>query len=298
MPKFNSVLIMIGVYSVLFCTALADDPGDPDSLIIGNLDGSHIQASPGDTIDIPLWLKNDEDVASMWIPIGTTDQFITERLGGILYDFLTYWDIAEFLTTEPDQPFPEYTTQTIFAVHDLYKPWNDSLCNTEGNWLKIADLTVAISPDTSNIGQSTQPIEGYDPPCGPAVFGDETGFIIWAPTIVGRFIDIVVAGCDYVPGDINGNGLVQGSDVTYGSNYFKGLGPPPPDSCWNDSTESWLYSACDCNGNCVFTGSDVTYLTSYLKGIGDPPTWCPQTPPLNPPGLNSARRGRFDGTHH
>jgi len=89
-------------------------------------------------------------------------------------------------------------------------------------------------------------------------------------------------GCDYVPGDINGDGSVMGNDATYGVRYFKGLGDPPPDSCWNDSTESWLYSAGDANGSCTFTGSDITFLVAYFKGYNPEILWCPQTPPANP----------------
>jgi hypothetical protein len=98
--------------------------------------------------------------------------------------------------------------------------------------------------------------------------------------------------CSYVPGDINGDGGVIGSDVTYGVRYFKGIGNPPPDSCWNDSTDSWLYAAGDVNGNCLFIGSDITYLVAFFKGINPPPQWCPQTPPSS---LLSAKK-RHDKT--
>jgi len=37
--------------------------------------------------------------------------------------------------------------------------------------------------------------------------------------------------CDYIPGDINGDGDVIGSDVTFGVNYFRGSGSYPPDIC-------------------------------------------------------------------
>ncbi|RKX18256.1 MAG: hypothetical protein DRP26_05535 [Candidatus Zixiibacteriota bacterium] len=84
--------------------------------------------------------------------------------------------------------------------------------------------------------------------------------------------------CDYVPGDINGDDNVMGNDVTYGVRYFKGIGPQPPDSCWNDSTSSWLYSAGDVNGSCTFMGNDITFLVGYFKGCNPEILWCPQTP--------------------
>jgi len=94
--------------------------------------------------------------------------------------------------------------------------------------------------------------------------------------------------CYYIPGDINGDSRVIGGDVTYGVNYFIGLGNSPPDSCWNDSTMAWLYSAADVNGDCLFIGSDITCLVNYFCGGDIQPSWCPQTPPANPGLLRSA----------
>ncbi len=78
----------------------------------------------------------------------------------------------------------------------------------------------------------------------------------------------VTAGspCVYVIGDINGDGNRIGGDVTYGVRYFKGIGGPPPDSCYMDSTGAYLYVAGDVNGNCEFRGSDITRLVTYFKG--------------------------------
>lgn len=73
--------------------------------------------------------------------------------------------------------------------------------------------------------------------------------------------------CDYLIGDINGDGNRIGGDVTFGVRYFKGLGPNPPDSCYMDSTGTFLYVSGDVNGNCEFRGSDITRLVAYFKGI-------------------------------
>jgi hypothetical protein len=72
--------------------------------------------------------------------------------------------------------------------------------------------------------------------------------------------------CEYLPGDINGDGVRIGGDVTYGVRYFKGVGGPPPDSCYMDSISDYLYVAGDVNGNCEFRGSDITRLVSFFKG--------------------------------
>jgi hypothetical protein len=72
--------------------------------------------------------------------------------------------------------------------------------------------------------------------------------------------------CDYMQGDISGDGQRLGSDVTYGVRYFKGVGTVPKDSCFLDSTGTYLYVGGDVNGNCEFRGSDITRLVQYFKG--------------------------------
>jgi len=93
--------------------------------------------------------------------------------------------------------------------------------------------------------------------------------------------------CEYVPGDINGDGQVSGSDITYGAAYFRG-GAVPPDSCFDDSLQAWLYVAGDVNGNCEFLGSDISYLVSYFRGIHQALLWCPR---LAPPQTAVVRGG-------
>jgi hypothetical protein len=97
---------------------------------------------------------------------------------------------------------------------------------------------------------------------------------------IGFWTGYTGAGCDYIPGDINGDHQVIGSDVTYGVRYFKALGPPPPDSCFNFNKSKFLYSAGDVNGDCEFRGADITYLVAYFKGINPCLKWCPWTPPI------------------
>ena len=88
---------------------------------------------------------------------------------------------------------------------------------------------------------------------------------------------IFVSYCaDAVAGDVNGDGYVQGSDVTYAVSYFIMGGPPPPDSCM--CPDDFLYHAADVNGDCIFIGGDVTYLINYLTGGGPAPVFCSDCP--------------------
>jgi hypothetical protein len=65
---------------------------------------------------------------------------------------------------------------------------------------------------------------------------------------------------DFIPGDANGNGQLQVSDITFLINYFKGIGPMPDP-----------FLAGDANGDCSVEGSDVTYILAYFRGNGPAP---------------------------
>ncbi len=81
-----------------------------------------------------------------------------------------------------------------------------------------------------------------------------------------RDATITPSQCEYLIGDMSGDGQRLGGDVTYGVRYFKGIGTPPRDSCFMDSTGTYLYVAGDVNGNCEYRGSDITRLVAYFKG--------------------------------
>jgi parallel beta-helix repeat protein/predicted outer membrane repeat protein len=84
----------------------------------------------------------------------------------------------------------------------------------------------------------------------------------------------------YIPGDINGDRILGGGDVTYGVRFFKGLGTAPRDSCYLDSTSAWIYCSGDANGNCEFRGSDITFLVGYFKAVNPDVRYCHWTPPF------------------
>lgn len=88
----------------------------------------------------------------------------------------------------------------------------------------------------------------------------------------------------WLSGDMSGDGVRGGGDVTYGVRYFKGLGTPPPDSVYLDTTcdfidnGSWFYFRSDVNGDCRFSGADITRLVGYFKGTATTNP-CPYTRP-------------------
>ena len=73
--------------------------------------------------------------------------------------------------------------------------------------------------------------------------------------------------------------LVSSAQDDVGDADGRVVGDVPPDSCWNDSINVWLYAAGDVNGNCDVLGSDLSYFISYFRSINPEILWCPQTPP-------------------
>jgi len=234
--------------------------------MVGNLDGSFIAACPGDTIDVPVWAKCDENVGGMHIPIATDDQYIAEHLDGSFYDQLIYWWIIEFLPTRPDRPFENFTTQTILGVSiHMEGPDMDSLFNSQYNWVKIAEFKMIISSDTSNIGCTTQITKGREQLAGGVHFSNEMGSLDWSTALVAGGIAIVPDGYAYLPGDANmTNGLwppmVLGGDITYLVSYFRGL--PSSQPCLLDG----FWASADANGDCLVLGSDIVRLVNFFRG--------------------------------
>jgi hypothetical protein len=98
----------------------------------------------------------------------------------------------------------------------------------------------------------------------------------WADVFLAKFGPSLL-GCPYQPGDINGDGEVNGSDVLYSVIYFKG-GENPSIDCTMCRQIHPFYAAGDVNGSCVFNGVDITYYVRYLKGIGSL-EFCADCPP-------------------
>jgi beta-lactamase superfamily II metal-dependent hydrolase len=140
--------------------------------------------------------------------------------------------------------------------------------NSESKWLAATRFTVSIYPKTSGLPE-TLIVSGL-------VNGNSYYFAIKTTDKNLNLSGLSnsprgTAGpspCAYLLGDINGDGTVMGGDVTYGVRFFKALGLPPPDSCYDDSLpgNGYLYVAGDVNGDCEFRGSDITRLVSYFKG--------------------------------
>ena len=96
------------------------------------------------------------------------------------------------------------------------------------------------------------------------------------------------SGFPYIPGDVNGDGVVNVNDVTYLQNWLMGGGPAPP--YFAPCLSYRYYPAGDVDGNGVINFSDLTYLQDYVSGIGPAPIEPPNYPSMTSwgPSLNQA----------
>jgi hypothetical protein len=150
--------------------------------------------------------------------------------------------------------------------------------DVQNTWLFISPSGDTLAPGDSIIAQITLDARFV----GSAIYNGQIRLSSNDPDTpngtVPVTLDVRTVGpnCQYVVGDVNGNGSFNGIDVTYGVSYFKG-GNLPPYSCECTPGNIW-YVAGDVNGNCTFNGIDITYMVSYFKG-GAAPMPCPNCPP-------------------
>ena len=257
--------------------AIAQDTGVPDSVIVGNLDGSNIMASPGDTINIPLWVKNDQNPVLMGFPIAIDDQYIADHLDGNLFDILNpssnpHWEEVMFTSVISDRPSVGLSTYPLFCMSEGTSPYDWVPFNSNGEWIQLAEFTFEISNDTSLIGTTTQILESYIRIFYGCTFLEvEPDDDDYHPRFVGGTIEIVASGYEYLAGDVNMHAggwppVVTGPDVTYLLNFFRDYPTSVP--CKFDGDLGLFWASADANGDCLVTGSDITKLSNVLRGIG------------------------------
>jgi len=217
------------ILSIIHLCSLAwgqGDPGLPDSILFGNLNGSEVLAAINQRLGIPTWLKTDDSVTFLIIPISSNDSFIVSRDNGIFYPPLSLWDSRLFLLPTFG---PHYGTscQELLGFAYLTDPRDpQNFLNTHYQWWHIADFWMTCTADTSVVGHSTSLEDGPCGPTGDLIFlGLSDGVTGIEPAAVFGRIRLVNTGL--LPGDTNGDCRVNGLDVVYLVNYLKGFGSPP-----------------------------------------------------------------------
>jgi hypothetical protein len=251
----------------------------------GRLDNRPIEAPIGDTIAINVYvaMRPSVYVSALQFSLGVKDSVIDSLMGeiyGRYYYPFTAWDTALFCAPDHNPPNPPgWSNQSFLGIAYLTDPPNP--------WLNITipailvTYVLHIKNDPSLIGDTVDCFgPGVNILNGTSLAADTLQSSLYTMTEHYSRLHIVANPnpCSYTPGDINGDGQRIGGDVTFGVRYFKGTGNQPLDSCYMDSTGSYLYVAGDANGNCEFRGSDITRLVAFFKGTA-PLGYCHWFPP-------------------
>jgi hypothetical protein len=163
---FRALLAMLGLVCILGLPSLAyaQDPGLQDSMIIGNLDRSPILAGLDMPIVVPVYIRTDDSVTFIHIPVATDDDYITSRDGGIFLPPLSLWDDKSFLAPDLSSPRVGFTNQSILGFAYLFDPRDpQNFLYTNYNWVHIADFYMTTTSDIAVLGDTTGLVMGRNP---------------------------------------------------------------------------------------------------------------------------------------
>jgi len=157
---------------VFFGISLAEDPGNPDSLAFGNPDGAALIVGIDEDVDIPIWLKCDEDLAFINFCVASENEFIPLRVGAFPDGPLADWEMQ---TSPPADGWPVtgQTTQAFYGIADYSLP-DPNFINTEGQWVQVGRFVLHTIDDTQAFGQVSHLHPGEDPVQGLTVMFDPT----------------------------------------------------------------------------------------------------------------------------
>lgn len=138
---FAAIIVLL-VYASL---SFAQDPGMPDSVIVGNLDGSPMYID-GNSVNVPVWIKSDEYRETVYFFVG-----IERGLGhfdGRQYFWpLTSWDIMLDSTGVDLPDYPDYTFLMVICYCQT-DPGCPNPLNTDSIWTNIMTSHVVFQPDS------------------------------------------------------------------------------------------------------------------------------------------------------
>lgn len=177
-PMKRTGLFVAAVVAVLMAAAetSGQDPGLPDSMIIGNLDGSVIRVGLDQQIALPVWIKTDDSVTFVHIPLASDNDYIQTRSGGQLHFPLNHWDDVQFLEPDEDSPEPGMTSQSILGyayLSDPRDPQNFLMTNYE--WWYVANYLMTTTDNPGVLGDTTLLAEGANPDFGALVWTLQDG---------------------------------------------------------------------------------------------------------------------------
>jgi hypothetical protein len=270
-------LLLFLVTTILASFVSAQPVDDTVHIYYGNPDGSPIVANPDKPLVVNCWIRTppDVNVGGFIITLSTQDQYFLEgmtQFNKMLYP-VNEWTILGGGFTYPWLGTPPsdsgWHSLKFFGVG-----WGAHSSIHFETPTKILNFVYMVRDSAGFIGDTVACL---------SFLPDSAGFYLTACDSLGTAIypvkvhlsqvsfEVPSEICDYVYGNVNGIGVFDAADVMYAVRYFKQIGLPPPDSCYNEiinTYNNYLYVALDVTGDCEVRGADVTRLVATLKGLG------------------------------
>jgi hypothetical protein len=183
-----SIAIFLGglVFFGLPLLSRAQDPGIQDSMIIGNFDRTPMLAGLNMQITVPVYLRTDDSVIFIHVPVATDTDFVATRSGGVFFPPLSLWDDKSFLSPpDPNSPIAGYTNQSFLGFAYLVDPRDpQNFLYTHNTWVHIADFRMTTTNRIDILGQTTQFVMGINPANGDLVMGLQDGISEVRPAVI------------------------------------------------------------------------------------------------------------------
>jgi hypothetical protein len=184
---FRALLAMLGLVCIIGLPSLlfAQDPGIQDSMIIGHLDHSVILAGLNMPITVPVYIRTDDSVTFAHIPVGTDDDYIASRDGGVVFPPFSLWDDVSFLAPDSSSPRVGFTSQSILGFAYLFDPRDpQNFLYTNNTWVHIADFHMTTTGNIAVLGDTTTLVMGRNPANDTLTLGLQDGVTEVHPAII------------------------------------------------------------------------------------------------------------------
>jgi hypothetical protein len=152
--------------------ALGQDPGVQDSIIFGNFDRTPILAGLNSQIVVPVYLRTDDSVIFIHVPLATDNDYVATRNGAQFFPPLSLWDDISYLNPDQNSPIPGYTSQSFMGFAYLFDPRDpQNFLYTGNQWWHIANYRLTTTGDISVLGDTTFFAQGINPQNGGILLG-------------------------------------------------------------------------------------------------------------------------------
>jgi hypothetical protein len=273
--QFRRLLSLIGVLSLIQLGAAQDTV----HVWYGNPDNTPIWGVPDIPTRVDIWIDGTSStpIANMHLCLGIQDAIIDSIYGCQLLRP----GFADIQTTAPEHspPNPAGWSSRSALLNTAAK----SFITTYP--IRIFSFFVKTASDPSIVGDTINALGiGVNSIYGHSAIGDTfggPGYVViehYSPIVIAEMPQIIT---EYLPGDMNSDMQVSGSDISFGVSYNHGQGIHPADSLYHSALPDshYLYMAADANGDCRNSGADITYLVGYIKGEALALRFCPLLPP-------------------